>query len=1400
MATKSVRHRITMLTLFVCTAASLNTSSFGQTRTLSVSVRMSEKEEYLVRAWTTKDGLPANYITEVLQTQDGYLWLATGGGLMRFNGFEFRVFSIEDLPGWKTGLIEKLYEGSDGALWFSSQTGELGRFQDNTFTSFFREDESPVGYILDWLELEGGTVWIATRTGAVRVQNGHVTTFTISDGLPSNAIVGLGQNQQGDLTVTTGVSLARLKGDRFVAYGPSFTPGDILAGTYLPEEDTWWLRPKGAGSVQILSGRGEVVPVPGELQGIRILFMQRDDQGMLWLITPIGMFSWKGSILTRYSAAQGLPSDLVGPIYEGRHEKFYLSAGPAEHSDFVQFAEGRFTTFDFRAYLDYDYVTGIHEDTEGNVWVGTNAGLLCLTPRKIKALTKQQGLSEDFVYPIYQTQDETIWIGTWGGGLNRIQDGQVTVFDTDDRLSSNFVRALHEDRAGHLWVGTAQGLSMLHDGTIINVFTAPWVQAIHEDSQNQLWFGGREGLYLLERGVSGVYKAAKVQSDLYEVNAIHEDSQGRLWVAAQNGLLSLDGTQWRTYTEQDGLSSPFVVSIYEAQDGILWFGTYGNGLNRLKDDRFFVYTTEDGLYSNGVWRILEDDHGNFWMSSDQGLFRVSKKELDDFAEGRVERITSVAYTESDGMPSAECNGRAQPTGWKMRDGRLWFATLHGVAIVDPDHLPVNTRPPPVHIEAVLVDGVPVDLTQAAHLPAGNRNVEFRYAALSLVAPEKNQYRFKLEGHDRDWVEAGTRRSVFYTRLPPGQYTFRVSAANNDGVWNETGASFAFHLKPFFHQTRWFYLLCAVFVVSLVGAGYHYRIKHLREKELKQQVEERTQSLQAEKRKTEAQAAQLQAQADRLKEMDRLKSRFFANLSHEFRTSLTMILGPVQDVLAGRYGAIGEAAQRALEPTARNALRVEQLIDQLLDLSKLEAGQMPLRRRPGELVGFLRGLVHAFTPLAERRRVAMQYHPEVEALPLAFDAEKLEKVLGNLIANALKFTPAQGKVLVTVADTGDGALMRVQDTGIGIPAEELPHVFDRFYQVDGSFTRSQEGTGVGLSLAKELVALHGGTIAVESVPGFGATFTVTLPRTAVSEGEAEEAGSAGEREAGLTAWLLEDSASQIEDREGRAWSEAEAAVPEPTRLSDRPTILIVEDHADVGAYLRAHFAASYQVGEARNGREALEQVRTHPPDLILCDVMLPEMDGLDLCRRLREDEALRSIPILLLTARADASDAVAGFAAGADDYVRKPFDMAELQARVSRLVASRRQLREQFSREIVMQPTGVVIKAEAEAFYESIRRIVERHLSHSHFSVEALAEEAGLTKSTLTRHLRAATGLTPGAFIRLLRLEHAARRLAQGAGNVSTVAHAVGYADVDHFTRIFYAHFGVAPSQYRAAHP
>ncbi|MCP5050100.1 MAG: response regulator, partial [bacterium] len=744
-----------------------------------------------------------------------------------------------------------------------------------------------------------------------------------------------------------------------------------------------------------------------------------------------------------------------------------------------------------------------------------------------------------------------------------------------------------------------------------------------------------------------------------------------------------------------------------------------------------------------------------------------------------------------------------------------------VVAIDPAALNLNKLPPPVIIEKVLVDNKPIPDGQNNGLEPGKENFEFHYTATSLLVPRRVKFNYRLEGFDDGWRDAGTRRTAYYNSIPPGDYRFRVIACNNDGVWNETGASVSFYLKPFFHQTPWFYFLCAL-VVGLIGfMGYRYRIRQLksRGKKLAALVESRTRDLNERnielentKELIEAKNQQLEEQSGKLKEMDHVKSRFFANISHEFRTPLTLIMGPAEQMIATPAENEKER-KRKLTLILRNAQRLLRLINQLLELSKLDSGKMKLRAVKTDIVSFVKGITASFQLLAHHTELDLFFHFEYEHeqnnetetgdIVLYIDPQKMEIVFTNLLANAVKFTPPGGKIEVTVKENppsgenfpSGSVEISVSDTGPGIPKGQLAHIFDRFYQSDSTFEHHRKGSGIGLALTKELVELHHGTIEAESYEGKGSQFTLRFPMGSAHLSPDPDANKK----------TPVDISVDIPVYEYEIPMEMEEIVPE-TRLeleaevgvSNKEIILVVEDSADLRDYIRGALETGYEVVEAGDGSEGIRKARDIIPDLVISDIMMPETDGYELCRQLKSDIDTSHIPIILLTAKASEENILKGLETGADDYVTKPFSTKILMARIKNLIDIRGQLQTNIDRGMSLQPVKTSISKMDQTFLNDLHNVIDRNLSNWEFNVEELRKELRMGRSTFFKKVRALSGLTPNQFVQSYRLKRGAELLKQNFGTVQDISFEVGFSSPSYFSKCFKERFHQQPSEYQAA--
>ena len=763
--------------------------------------------QYRFDSWTTDNGLPQNGVRQITQTPDGYLWLTTFDGLVRFDGVKFTVFDAGNTKGIINNRFSAIYAAPDGTLWAGTEDGVLTVRRGGFFTSYPAE-RVPGKFIHEF------------RTDA----NGE-TLIRLDD------------------------ELYYLRGDGEFAFAAALEPEFAPKKTFDGKSGTRWeitpdqTRRLKDGGVTIYSFKFDT---KREIWNN----VYEDGRGDLWLGVVGGLYHLRaGGAIVRYAEKDGIPSDTAPhSFWEEADGSLWFATGDwnLAGAGLFQFKDGRFNRFGAEAGLSNDRIINVFKDREGIIWIATNKGLNRLRRQIITTLSTKDGLLHNEVYPILQGRDE-IFIGTVEGlsryrgkFFNQRFGGQNGVYEN--------LQALFEDAEGRLFVGGIGGAFVYENGERKNLIEDDkTVAVITSDRSGNIWVGSSGGLSKINNyQVTARYTTSEGLPG-NDVKEIYEDREGNLWIGTYSGLavLSPDFSGQseqsplkvlKTYTTKDGLASNRVRSIYEDTDGVLWIGTYDGGLSRFKDGKFFNFTTDNGLFNNGVFATLEDGRGNFWISCNKGIYRVSRQQLNDFADGRIAKYESVAYGKEDGMLNTECNGGRQPSALKDKDGRFWFPTLEGVAIVNPDLVAVNPLPPPVEIETIAVDREPLS-SEKLHSAIGNANstievgssqtsLDITYTGLSFINSSQIRFKYRLEGLDKDWIDAGTRRTVNYSYLPPGEYTFTVTAANSDGVWNAEGKSIKVVVIAPFYRTWWFLILCALAAILIIRLFYGYRLAQL----------------------------------------------------------------------------------------------------------------------------------------------------------------------------------------------------------------------------------------------------------------------------------------------------------------------------------------------------------------------------------------------------------------------------------------------------------------------------------------------------------------------------------------------------------------------------------------------
>ncbi len=1412
-------------------------------------------------------GLSQNLITCILQDRQGFLWFGTPDGLNKFDGYKFTVYRHEayDSTSLSDNHVQALCEDREGRIWVGTQSG-LNLF-DRTTEAFDRSlaRENPSNpkslsraTIMDIRENphDEGAIWIATLDGLERLMlpagannlsEAAYSHFHLdpdnSNRLDRNQVARLAVDGRGAVWASTDSAIykiSRLAAGAYQSHRVALDP---------PDPD--WKRALDGPSQRYLLAPGK--------------------NGAVWLGTGFG--------LARWDAAQGAFTYFKLPLE--RTPGFQWEAALTMYEEWAA-PQSRLWIGTWKGVARFDFsansfsfhqhepgnpnsapesgIGAFLQDEAGVMWLGSNGNGLFRQDAQARRFAQRGTDNRLSVWrgtslrALCETDSPAaLWLGTANDKLYRMnrRSGEMSLVPPPREFPNwGVVVAMLQDKRGALWIGNHHGLFRMEwkDGRAgafsyfkpepdLPGMPLHEVKDIFEDRDGEIWIATRAHLLRFDRATNGFVPYRYASNDLAAIKQntytfIHQDRRGRFWLGTAAGLLRFDprtraedGEAFQRYFHDAknpaSLSHNLVRAICEDPDdpeNILWIGTAGGGLNRfdMRTENFTHFTTKDGLPNMVIYAILHDNDGNLWMSTNHGLSRFTPRTL-----------AFRNFDAGDGLQDNEFNAASF---FKSASGELFFGGINGFNAFYPANIRDNPHVPPVVFTDFQLFNRPVSFKEKKSLLrapinetkelalAHDQNVfSFEFAALDYTDPAKNRYRYMMENFDKAWRENGTSRTATYTNLNPGTYVFRVQGSNNDGVWNEKGASIKITITPPWWQTWWAYTL---YVLTFAAILYGLRRYEMNRQQLKHQVE--VERLQAEKKNLET---------ARLTELDRLKSRFFANISHEFRTPLTLILGPVEQILGE---VIEERARPKLRLVQNNAQRLLGLINQLLDLSKLESGKMQLRAAEGDLVAFLQNLAVSFAPLAERKRIALRFEAKEKKLLVYFDRDKAEKIFSNLLSNAIKFTPEGGSVTVEMGKAGDGesgrvgereihpvtpsptlqvtlspslplafAFVTIKDTGIGIPAEKLPHVFDRFYQVDASPTRAYEGTGIGLALVKELVELHRGTVSVISAEGQGSTFTVALPlgKDHLAPEEvlevAEQYSVSSDREA-----KIEDSGLKIVDEatigQQQATSDQHPASSHehPATSNEQPDlILLVEDHAEMRRFVRQELEPAYRVHEAGDGEAGWEKALEAIPDLMISDVMMPKMNGYELCRRLKTDERTSHIPVILLTAKADQPDKLAGLETGADDYLSKPFDRQELVARVKNLIALRRKLRERFARQLTLKPSEVTVESRDEAFLQRALAVMEEQISNEEFSVEDFQRAVGMSKTQLHRKLKALVNQAPREFMRTFRLQRAAQLLKQGAGNVTEIAYMVGFSSQPYFTKCFQEEFGVTPKEY-----
>ena len=1331
---------------------------------LLLSSWMVVAQSYQFKHLEVSDGLSNNSVNTICKDRDGFMWFGTTTGLNRYDGYTFKIYQhAENDPGsLPDNYITDIVEMPDGRFWVNTGRGYVlfDKEQDcfiTDVTGFMKNLESGGVPEQVFVDREGNTCLSVAGEGCYRYKEGGKRLFFsyVEHSLPEHGVTQIAECSDGLLLIyNTGLLVCldratlaiKWKSDEIKKYIPA---GKTIEFSLFVDRDNciWayslmgiWAYDCGTKSwrtdlTAIWSSRPDVIihAVAQDIEGR--IWVGRDYDGIDVLDKETGKVT---SLVAHDDNGRSLPHNTIYDLYADRDGIMWVGTykkGVSYYSESI---------FKFNMY-EWGDITCIEQADENRLWLGTNDhGILLWNRSTGKAepfWRDAEGQLPNPVVSMLKSKDGKLWVGTFNGGLYCMDGSRVRSYKegVGNTLASNNVWALVEDDKGRIWIASlGGGLQCLEpvSGTFEtytssnsallenNVTSLCWVD------NNTLFFGtANQGVGMMDmrtreiKKIQGQSGNVKLSNDA--VNHVYKDSRGLVWIATREGLNVYD-TRRHVFLD--------LSSVAEAK-------------------------------GNFIAAITEDQERNMWVSTSRKVIRVTVA-----SDGKGSYLfDSRAYNSEDGLQNCDFNQRSIKT---LHNGIIAIGGLYGVNVFAPDHIRYNKMLPNVMFTGLSLFDEAVKVGQSY----GGRvliekelndveNVEFDYkqnifsvsfASDNYNLPEKTQYMYKLEGFNNDWLTLPLGvHNVTFTNLAPGKYVLRVKAINSDGYVGIKEATLGIVVNPPFWMSWWAYLLYAVGLVIVLFLARYRMLKREREKFHLQQIEN---------------------EVAKNEEINNMKFRFFTNVSHELRTPLTLIISPLEGMLKE---TTDELQSTRLQLMYRNAQRLLHLVNQLLDFRKGEMSTHQLSLSEGDIISYVHSVCNSFLLMADKKHIQFSFFSGIDTFSMAFDADKVGKIVMNLLSNAFKFTPEGGRVTVMiehVAGTPDILEIKIADTGIGISDVDKEHIFERFYQAGHKGVEETTGNGIGLSLVRDFVTLHEGEVKVFDNIGMGSVFVIQFPVKHV------ETQVQLPEETGMPAGDEEDKEMKEEARE-------------EMERKNFPLLLIVDDNEDFRIFMRYSLELQYRVKLAVNGKEAWEMMQEELPDLVISDVMMPQMDGNELCRLIKQDKRTAHIPVILLTARQNTEAKLEGLQTGADDYVTKPFNMTILVLRIRKLIELSRYHRVTQGM-IDPAPSEIVITSLDEKLIEKAIKYVEDNMSRTELSVEELSRELGMSRVHLYKKLLQITGKTPIEFIRVIRLKRAAQLLRESQLHVSEVAFEVGFNNPKYFSRYFKDEFGVLPSVYQ----
>jgi signal transduction histidine kinase/ligand-binding sensor domain-containing protein/DNA-binding response OmpR family regulator len=1303
-----------------------------------------------------EQGLSNNAVTCIYQDQQGFMWFGTYDGLNRYDGYSFKVFRNKSNDS--TSLINNriVAIGADGQnnLWIGTKQGisifnpVTASFQPITFKSWRAQQVEPLQYTINDIETDAA----------------------------GNMLIGTGGRGL----------LICAKGSRQAEQIPYFEDTTVLlryhvqAITIDPQQRIWlFIQGKGICRYDPAAKKITLVNEAGRSG----YCMAADNKNNIWVGSENGLavYNITTQTLQEYTeASELLTSDrVVGLCFDAENKLWIATDGGG--IDILDTRTGKVTWLQpeqQKKSLTSTSVYAVYEDKERRKWIGTlRGGINIIDPNRNRFTTiandpfSKNSLINDFVLSFCEDGEGNLWVGTDGGGVSYWdrRHNTYTHFThqpgNNRSLSNDFVTNIVKDQQGDIWLATyGGGINRYNKQTrSFDRYDCSYagytygdrnVWKLYLDRKNNLWAGAVSSghLYKLNRAAN---RFELFDFGVTDVVTLAEDRQGNLWAGTFTDLVQIDTENKRYRFYKTGNA---VRSIYEDKQGRFWVGTEGNGLLLFNKDKgtFTAYTEADGLSSNSVLNTLEDERGNLWISTFNGLSIFN-----------TARTSFKNYYVSDGLQSNQFNYNA---ALRLHSGEFVFGGIRGFNIFYPDSIGNNNRMPALQLTGLKIDNTATGEggVEQLRLPYNKAVVSVDFAALEYSAPDKITYAYYMEGWDKDWNYVGHLRTANYSRLDAGSYTLRIRNTNAEGVWNTQERIIKITVLPPWYRSWWAY---AIYLSLIGGAVWLYVLYKNRQARLQYEI----------------QIAHIDAEKE--KELNEKKLAFFTNISHEFRTPLTLIINPIREWLYSKEQTVDPGE---LNIVYRNARRMLSLVDQLLLFRKADSETDKLRVTKVNFSDLCKEVYLCFVQQARSKKIQYDFVCDNPSIELYVDREKIEIALFNLISNALKFTPEQGSVKMEVTEAGEQVSVTIADTGIGIPPEIGNKLFDRFYQVQDKELPLSTGFGIGLYLVKHFVERHSGNVQYTSQSGEGTRFEVILRK-----GSAHlPVGSILAEEKVTSSVLLEELMEETTELPMECLQPTAEPDDDPAQLlSDLPLMLIVDDNDQIRQYVVQLFKKKFRVYDADNGETGLALARQHQPDIIISDVMMQGITGIELCSQVKEDPALSHIPLILLTASSSPDIKLKGVECGADDYITKPFEKELLLARVNSILKSRNNLQKYFYNEITLQQNSLKISAEYKEFLDRCIAIVEQHLDDESFNIKTFAAEIGMSHSNLYKKVKSISGQSVNAFIRFIRLRKAAELFINTPCNVNEAAFQVGISDIKYFREQFNKLFGMNPSEY-----